>query len=126
MAKIVLDTSIIIDFQRRKDKENTLLFKLAKQEHQLYASIVTYAESYAGKSVWERKKVEKELEILFSGIKTLSLDNEIAKKSGEIKAKYDIDIVDAIIAATAIHHNLQLATLNTKDFEKIDKINLFS
>lgn len=124
MTKILVDTSIIIDFLRRKDKENAPLFKLSSKEHDLYASIVTYAESYAGKSVWERENVEKNLEKVFSGIEIFTLEREIAKNAGKIRATYGTDIIDAIIAATALFHKLDLATLNIKDFKKITGIKL--
>ncbi len=125
MAKILLDTSIIIDFLRRKDKGKTLLFSLSKNDDSLYISIITHTELYAGKSIWENQKAQEELEALFSGIDMLPLETEISKKAGEIKAKYNLNLLDAIIAATAITHNLSLATLNLKDFQKVRAVNLF-
>ena len=35
-----------------------------------------------------------------------------------------IDVADLLIAATAIAHNLNLATLNLKDFTKIPNLNI--
>lgn len=126
MAKILLDTSIIIDFLRRKDKEQTTLYHLGKDKQELYVSIITHAESYAGKSVWERKDARSVLKTLFSGIKILPLQEDTSEKAGKISAKYGIEIVDAIIAATAINHKLTLATLNIKDFQKIKELKLFN
>lgn len=124
MTKILIDTSVIIDFLRRKDKEKSFLFALAQGKHQLYASIVTHTELYAGKSVWEKKEAAKDLETLFSGIEILPLGEEISKKAGEIKAHHAINLLDAIIAATALSSGLDLATLNIKDFKKIDGLTL--
>lgn len=124
MAKILVDTSIIVDFLRRKDKKKTLLFRLIQDKHQLCASIITHTESFAGKSVWEKRKAASELEVLFSGISLLPLDEKVSKKAGEIRAYHNISLLDAIIAAASIVHQLKLVTLNVKDFEKIDKINL--
>lgn len=125
MTKILIDTSVIIDFLRRKDKENSLLFTLAQDKRQLYVSIITHTELYAGKSVWEKKEAAKDLEMLFSGVEILPLGEEISKKAGEIKARHAINLLDAIIAATALSSGLDLATLNTKDFKKIDGLTLF-
>lgn len=125
MKKVLLDTSVIIDFLRRKDKEKTLLFVLAQQKIHLYISIITHTELYAGKSVWEKKKAQNELEVLFYGMKILDLEPNISEKAGEIKAKYNLDLLDAIVAATSIIHKLELATLNIKDFNKVKEINLF-
>lgn len=122
MNKVLLDTSIIIDFLRRKDKENTLLYSAVEHGYQLLASIITHTELYAGKSVWENKKAKVELEALFSGIQILPLESEISQKAGELKIKYNMNLLDAIIAATAFVHRLEVFTLNTKDFDKIKEI----
>ena len=125
MSKVLIDTSIIIDYLRQKDKKKTTLFQLVQKNDELFASILTHAESYAGKSIWERKDAQEALEILFSNITILPLEENLSKNAGKISARNNVDIVDAIIAATAISHNLPLITLNIKDFEKIDGIKLF-
>src|SRR5689334_21656143 len=112
MDELLLDTSIIIDFLRRKDKENSLLFNLVQENRKLVISIITHTELYAGKSVWEKKDALEELEKLFSGVNLLPLQEEISRKAGEIKAKHGTNLLDAIIAATAIIHRLDLVTSN--------------
>lgn len=82
-------------------------------------------ELYAGKSVWENKTAQNELDIIFSGLGLYELDREISKQAGNLKIKYGMDLIDAIIAATAIKYNLNLVTLNTKDFAKINELSLF-
>lgn len=124
MSQVLIDTSIIIDYLRQKDKSKTVLFHLADSKYELYASILTHAESYAGKSIWEREAAKKMLEKVFSNIKVLSLEEDVSKKAGEISARYGLEIVDAIIAATAIASKLELATFNRKDFEKVKGISL--
>lgn len=124
MQKILIDTSIIIDFLRQKDKSKTYFFYFARNNYQLNASILTHAESYAGKSIWESEAARKALEVVLSNIKIILLDEEISKQAGQISAKYDLDIVDSIIGATALLNGLNLATLNTKDFEKIEELKL--
>ncbi|OGH36949.1 MAG: hypothetical protein A2905_01030 [Candidatus Levybacteria bacterium RIFCSPLOWO2_01_FULL_36_10] len=126
MPKILIDTSIIIDFLRQKDKSNTLLYYFGHHQYQLHASIISHTESYAGKSIWERKEAMEILEKLFLNIRILPLDEKISKKAGQISAENNnLEIVDAIIASTAIYHNLKLATLNVKDFKKIKDIHLY-
>lgn len=127
MSKILIDTSIIIDYLRQKDKSKTLLYFFGSHHYQIYISIITHSESYAGKSIWERKAAMEVLEKLLSNIEILPLEEKISKKAGQISANNNnLEIVDAIIAATAISHKLDLATLNVKDFEKIKNIKLFS
>ena len=126
MKKVLLDTSVIIDFVRRKNKENTLLFSLSKKGYKLHISILTHTELYSGKSVWRSIEAEQDLEKLFYGMHILPLETEISRKAGEIRAKNNTTIIDAIIAATAINHGLSLATLNLKDFEDIEELRLLS
>lgn len=125
MKGILIDTSIIIDFLRQKDKQQTILLKLEQNYPQLFASIITHTESYAGKSIWEEKKAMEVLNFVFSSIKILSLDEKTSRKAGEIRARYNRDLADAIIAATAINNKLTLVTLNVRDFEKIKGIRLW-
>ncbi|MBI2329909.1 type II toxin-antitoxin system VapC family toxin [Candidatus Daviesbacteria bacterium] len=125
MGKILIDTSIIIDHLRLKNKRQTILYKLFQNKHNLFASILTHTESYAGKSIWEKESARNHLKDVLAGIKIFPLEEIISQKAGEISARYNLEIVDAIIAATAIFHKLELATLNVKDFEKIAGLKLF-
>ncbi len=124
MAKILLDTSVIVDYLRRVDKDQTILQQLAQNKNELYISIVTHTECYAGKNIWESEDARYALGVFLSGLKILSLEEKTSEKAGEIKAKFGTKIPDAIIAATAISFKLQLATLNARDFEKIKNIKL--
>jgi predicted nucleic acid-binding protein len=111
--KLLIDTSIIIDYLRRKDKEDTLLVKLSNNDYQHNISIVTHTELYAGKSVWEDEYLYKIVEKLCASINILFIDRTISKKAGEIRARFDIKFVDAVIAATAIQNECSLVTLKT-------------
>ena len=124
MKGILVDTSIIIDFLRQKDKSKTIQIKLEQSGIPLHVSIITHTECFAGKSIWEKKGALQTLKSLFSDIKILPLEEGLSVKAGEIRAKYGSNISDAIIASTAISHNLELATLNVKDFKNIKNIKL--
>ena len=124
--KLLLDTSIIIDFLRQKDKEKTIYITLTKAGYSLFISIITHAELYSGKSIWEDEEFNQALETIFSGLTILSLDLELSKAAGKIRAYHKIELNDAIIAATAIENGCELVTLNVKDFEKIPHLKLFS
>lgn len=122
--KILLDTSIVIDFLRRKDKQKTLFYQVADEE--LYVSIISHTELYAGRSVWEKKEAQAELEELFSGLVILPLETRISQKAGSFKMLHtEISLLDCIIGATAFIHKLEIATLNVKDFRKMEQIRLF-
>ncbi|MBI2196836.1 type II toxin-antitoxin system VapC family toxin [Candidatus Daviesbacteria bacterium] len=125
MGKILIDTSIIIDHLRLKNKKQTILYRLFQNKHSLFASILTHTESYAGKSVWEKESVRNHLKNILAGIRILPLEENVSEKAGEIRVRYNLGIVDAIIAATSMLHGLNLATLNIKDFKKIKGLKLF-
>lgn len=52
------------------------------------------------------------------------LTGEIVNNTIAIRKKYSIKLPDAIIAATAMVHGLQLISRNTKDFAKITNLNI--
>lgn len=124
MAKILLDTSIIIEQLHQKEKPETILNKLFDAEHDLYISIVTHTEAYAGKSIWERESAKNHLEKILSRITILSLEKTTSETAGKIRAEYNLATIDAIIAATALTHKLPLATLNLKHFKKVNGLKL--
>ena len=124
--KLLLDTSVIIDFLRRKDKEASLFFKLSQENYVLYISIITHTELFSGKRVWEQKRLYDELEELCSGLEVLSIDPFLSQKAGHARVHFGMQLADAIIAATALHHDLSLATFNTKDFKQVKGLKLFT
>lgn len=124
MSKLLLDTSVIIDFLRRKDKDQTLLYRISDQD--LYISIITHTELYAGKSIWEINLAKQTLEKVLQGITILPLEKDVSLKAGRLKAyNHNISLLDCIIASTAPSSKLELVTLNVKDFESIKGLKLF-
>jgi predicted nucleic acid-binding protein len=125
MKKVVVDTSVLIDFLRARDKANTLFTTLVASDYQLCISIITHTELYAGKSVWERQVARRDLNTLLSNLKLLPLTENISQKAGQLKAKHNIDLLDAIIAASAINNHIELATINTKHFRHIRGLKIY-
>ena len=123
--KLLLDTSIIIDFFRSKNKETTLFVELSREKHAFSISIITHTELFSGKSIWEKKRLCDELEEICSEFEVLTLNPLLSKKAGKIRAYHGTNIADAIIAATAIEYDCKLVTLNVKDFKNIPSLQLF-
>jgi tRNA(fMet)-specific endonuclease VapC len=124
--KIVLvDTSILIDYFRKKDKEKCVLVTLVKQDYNYCISSVTEYEIYRGAllgqiSFWDN---------LLQKVQVLSFDKTASRVAVDINAELkrkrkQIEIPDLFIAATAIANNLHLATLNRKHFDRIDNLQL--
>jgi predicted nucleic acid-binding protein len=57
----------------------------------------------------------------------IPLDEKITKRTIDLRRKYKkLKLGDAIIAATALDHNLTLITRNTDDFKNIQGLNLMN
>lgn len=66
-------------------------------------------------------EIEKEyLELFFSHIRVLSLDDLVVNQAIDLRQQRKISIGDALVAATALVHNLPLITRNSRDFGWIE------
>lgn len=122
---ILIDTSIIIDHLRKKNKNKSRLFKIINN-HNLFVSTVTIYELFAGAADEQKKKDIHDFTAL---VEIIPFTYEIAEQAGALylslreKNKL-IDIADIFIGATALAHDLPLMTLNIKHFERIEELNL--
>lgn len=124
MNSVVVDTSVVIDFLRCKDKKSHSFISLASENY-LYVSVLTHTELWSGKSVWESTKVQKELQVLFSGLTILPVTEAISQLAGKLKSHHpSVALIDCLIAATAIQHNMPVATLNYKHFVVFNQLQL--
>jgi predicted nucleic acid-binding protein len=124
---VVIDTSVIIDHLRCITDKETYFEKLLRvyQMDNLSISLITVQELYVGKSSLDNDQENRILSII-SPLSILPYNYQVAKSAGELvrDSKEIIQFADAAIAATAIQNNASLATLNIKDFKKINKIKL--
>lgn len=121
---ICLDTSLFIDYFRKQRKDRTLLAKLS-EDYDFSISVITKLEIGVGigkgqKDFWE--DVFEKLTIL--PLTEIEIDKaceiiQILRKSNKI-----IGLQDILIASTAIVNDLNLATLNLKDFERIQELKI--
>ena len=124
---VLLDTSVLIDNFRKKDKEKSLLVYLTDKFDKFCISSVTEFEIYIGASgiqlaFWEN--VLLEMNVLPFDSKAahvaVSILNQLKEK------RKTIDKADLFIAAIAASNNLPIATLNRKHFDLIDNLELIS
>jgi predicted nucleic acid-binding protein len=54
----------------------------------------------------------------------MELVSEIKVLTAKIRKVHGTKLPDAMIAATALHHNIELITRNTKDFNKIESLKI--
>ncbi|MDP3009702.1 MAG: type II toxin-antitoxin system VapC family toxin [Methylococcales bacterium] len=124
-SRILVDTSVLIDFLRKDKKDRTILWNL-QENYRCTMSSVTLFELLCG------AKTEKHLadvHILQKWIDSLPFNDRVSETAAtlfrELKAQNKlIEFRDIFIAATAYVHDLPVATLNKKHFENIEQITL--
>lgn len=124
MNKFIFDTDIIIAYLRKHQPSVKFIDDFLNQNKEIYLSVITEAELYAGKST---RINEKKIEIILhlARYQIIELNRKTAKLAGELSRDYDILLVDALIASTAILNNCTLITRNIKHFQKIPKLKVF-
>lgn len=123
IEKYLIDTNILITHLRKPELVDAGLFKIIKANNGCI-SMLTTAELFSGKSTTD-KSIIRDIHSLLNYFKVIPIDQNIAMKGGIIRRDYNITLIDALIASTAIEYNLALVTLNYKDFDKISNLELF-
>jgi predicted nucleic acid-binding protein len=117
---ILLDSSILIELFRKKNKEKTLFYNLVETNKILCISTITYYEIGIG----NRKSHSDYWEKLTKNLRILPFDRECSEEAIAIyldllKSNRMIDLADILIGATALSHKIPIATLNEKHFNRI-------
>lgn len=122
---ILIDTSILIDYFRKSNKKDSSLASLLIKTEKCFVSQITYFEILRGANIeqitfWNT---------LFEQFEILDFDSKCTNSAIEIYKKLKqnnklIDLADLLIAATAVANNLPISTLNLKDFEKIESLEI--
>jgi len=121
---IICDTNIFIEIFRKNFFIRSELDKIGHEN--IAVSDVVKAELFFG------AKDKNELQGITKSIKTfciLNIQPEISRMAVDFVESYCLSqklaLPDALIAATAIYHNIELFTLNTKDFKFIPNLKLY-
>jgi predicted nucleic acid-binding protein len=112
MADLLVDTDVFIDHLKGFER-------LPRRQSKLAYSIVTRAELFAGP--------EHQLPVarrLLGSLEEIPVDRRIAERAGEIRRSAGIRLPDALIAATALVHELPLRTRNRHDFRRVAGLRL--
>lgn len=116
MAEL-LDSCILVDLLRRK--QDAQRFVLTRQEQPCVCA-VSVMELLAGA---RSQREEASIEALLATFRWVAIDETVFRLGGNFlrhyRSSHGIDVPDALIAATAEHHGLDLATLNVKHFPMI-------
>lgn len=122
---ILVDTSILIDFYRKTDKANSVWIALVRQGYEFSISAITKYEIYSGATQGQLAFWDSVLQ----AIRVIPFDEAAVDTAVDINLRLkqkrkQIDLADLLIAATAVTHQLSLATLNRKHFDRIDELTI--
>ena len=128
MSGFLLDTNCISELVRPKPEPRVLEWMEAVDETLLYLSVLTLGEIRKGLAGLAQSKrrtllenwLEVELQPRFSG-RIVPIDTPIADRWGLLTAEAKrngkpLSIIDGLLAATALQHNLTVVSRNTSDF----------
>ena len=111
---VLIDTNVLVDYLRRREPALRFLDQLAGKPS---TSIICVAELFAGAA---SQREELRINTLLDGMHVIAATSDIARRAGALvrvfRGSHNIGLADALIAATAEQHGLQLATLNVKHF----------
>jgi tRNA(fMet)-specific endonuclease VapC len=123
--RILVDTSVIIDFLRKSQKEKSWLWEI-KENDTCFISSITLFELLSGaktdRHLEDIDKITKWIESIDFNDETATVAALIVRNLKERNQL--IDYRDIFIAATAKYYHLTLATLNRNHFERIEGITL--
>jgi predicted nucleic acid-binding protein len=117
----LFDSSVLIDHLRgRAEATNAIVDAVLTGDGPPFVSVLSRTEIEGGMRSAERHGVRR----LFDGLVMVPVTDDIAKLAGEFLREYrrshaSIDLIDYVIAATAVEIGAELVTLNVKHFPMI-------
>ena len=125
MSGILLDTTVLIDISRGNVAAADFIDARRQVQTPLFISAITAMELVFGcRSKTEVNKIQK----LIADFTLLHLAPAESAKAYELMLTYSkshhLAIPDALIAATALIHHLELATDNERHFRMISDLNV--
>src|SRR5271157_376752 len=129
MSGFLLDTNVLSEFNRRGEPNRLVKQWLeAADTDSLYASVLTFGEIRLGVELLPPGKrrtqleqwLDRDLPEWFEG-RILPVDQSIADRWGLLRAQAQmkgqpLSVIDALLAATALQHNLTIVSRNVSDF----------
>ncbi len=126
MNGYILDTNVLSEIIKKRPAPKVLEWLEELGEEELSTSVICVMElrfgavlHKDGEALW--KRIQREV---LERVNVLSIDHSIALKAGEILADLHkrgekISSEDALIAATALVHDLKVSSRNTRHFSRI-------
>lgn len=120
----LLDTNVISELRKRQPHGAVLEWIQKVPEESLHVSAVTLGEIQAGIEITREQdeakaaQIEGWLDDLSQTYNVIDVDAAVFRRWAQLMhGRNDHHLEDALIAATALIHDLTVATRNTKDFK---------
>jgi predicted nucleic acid-binding protein len=125
--KNLLDTCVIAEYKKPAPDVKVMNWLAAQIEESLFLSVLTIGEIEKGIARLPASKRKQTLETFLESLVTrfdrriLDLDTRTLRRWGALTAMLEkkgrvLPIVDSLLAATALEHDLTIITRNTGDF----------
>jgi predicted nucleic acid-binding protein len=127
MSGFLLDTNIISELVKPRPEPAVVGFVSSTDETLLFLSVLTMGEirkgiaclPRAGKRALLESWLDSELAVRFAG-RILDINGAVADRWGWIAGRAaaagtTVSVIDSLLAATALHHNLTFVTRNSAD-----------
>jgi predicted nucleic acid-binding protein len=121
----LLDTNVISEATRPKPNAKVIAWLRSLPTEEQFLSVLTVGEIRNGVERLEdarrremlRLWLERDLTARF-GDRLLAVTASVAERWGRLRAEVrrPLPTIDSLLAATALHHDLRLATRNERDF----------
>jgi tRNA(fMet)-specific endonuclease VapC len=122
---VLCDTNVIIEFFKGNLQVVQQLQKIGQPA--IAISAITQAELYFGAlDKKELRRIQKSLESIQTYPITTGISDQFLRLMMTYCLSHHLSIPDALIAATAIEHQVPLYTLNLKDFRFIAGLQIFA
>jgi len=126
MESILIDTDVVIEYLRSKQKSSTELIRLL-ENHDIFLSSISEFELFLGAKT---KRHQTDLEMVFKEVEIMPFDFGCGKIAADIWRNRElthqhVEIKDVFIASIAIFGGLWLRTFNKKHFKGIKRLQMW-
>lgn len=127
MSRYLLDTNVVSELRKPKPHGSVVRWVGALRDDQLFISVVTLGELQRGiertrrQDAAKAREIERWVDQLEESVSVLPMDARCFREWARLmEGRPGHLLEDAMIAATARMHGLQVATRNEKDFALLD------
>lgn len=123
----LLDTGVLSEYKKLKPEPAVIAWLESQAEDSLYLSVLTIGELEKGIVRMAASRRKKDLEGLVETLlvrfdrRLIDLDTDILRRWGRVVGLLEnkgrkLPVIDSLMAATALEHDLTIITRNEEDF----------